>query len=348
MIWSRYIISECLKVFALVFFALFFLATLIDFSAHMKSFWQEAISLRAIFLYYLAQLSRQAEIFLSIALLLANIKVLSTSTVRGEVVALCTAGVSLRRLTYPLGCVALVAMGLLYLNIEFFQPKALRHLSYFEESFFKSTGKEDEVMAIALEDQSRLLYGSFDPEKQRFKDVFWIRDFDHVLHMEELSPFERCGYHVSSLERTNGELIPVTCTEEQHFPDMSFESRSLSQATLPIDWQPLSQLWRQLPLGAGNLRDYEAKAVALFFQKLTAPLLALLVFLAPAPFCLQFGRERKIFRLYALSLAGFLCYSAATQATAILGKSYIFSPFIVVALLPLLALTIFGVRYAKL
>ncbi len=348
MIWSRTLISEWLKVFALVFFALFFLGTLIDFSSHMKIFWQEGISLLRIVLYYLAQLSRQGEIFLSTALLLANIKVLSTSSINGEITALCSAGVSLRRLTYPLGCVAIVAMGLLYFNSEIVQPKALRHLTLFEEHFFKSTGKENEVMAIALEDQSHLIYGAFDAERERFSDVFWIRDFDHIVHMKELSPFDTCGYTVSDLERREGELIRVASHEKIFFPDMVFESRSLAQATLPIEWQPLSRLWRYLPEHFTHLHDYEAKAVALFLHKLTGPWLALLVFLAPAPFCLKFERNKQLFLLYALSLAAFLSYVTVTQAALILGKSSIFSPFFVILFLPLLTLTIFGVRYAKL
>ena len=348
MIWTKHILSEFLKVFLLVFFALFFLATLIDFSAHMKTFCQEGISPSSIALYYLAQMSRQGEIFLCTALLLANIKVLSQSSVRGEVTALCTAGVPLRRLTYPLLFTAFVAMGLLYINGEWMQPSTSSYLCGFEESFFKDTGKDEEVLALLLEDQTQLLYSRFDAETQRFEDVFWVKDLDHIVHMGELAPFERLGFEVSTLARQGSELVRTDFQPSLSFPEMSFERRSLSQATLPIDWQPLSQLRHHLPDRWRHLRDYEAKAATLFLQRVTTPLLALLVFLVPLPYCLQFGRNRQLFWLYTFSLVGFLSYMAATQAFAILGKSSVLSPFLVVPLLPLVALIVGGVRYAKL
>ncbi|MCH9610481.1 MAG: hypothetical protein S4CHLAM81_01250 [Chlamydiales bacterium] len=346
MIWNRYIIREFLKTFFFVFLALFFLGSLIDFSAHMKSFFQDGISLSAILLYYLAQLSRQGEIFLCVALLLATIKTLSQSSVRGEIWALCTAGIPLRKLTYPLLGLSLLAVALLFANSEYVQPKAARHLALFEDSFFKKSGRQQEVLALPLEDQSRLIYSYYDKENGLFHNLFWVHDLDHIVHMEKLSFIEHVGSSVSTLKRVDGELVRTSFEESVHFPNMSFESRALSQVTLPIEWQPISQLSAQF--GSEVMRDFEAKALVLFLQKLTAPLMALLVFLAPLPFALRFGRQRRLFLLYALSIAAFLGYIAATSALAILAKSLILSPFVATLALPLVLLLYFGMRYAKL
>ncbi|MCP5469992.1 MAG: LptF/LptG family permease [Chlamydiales bacterium] len=349
MIWSRYILKEALKVTALVFFSLFMLATLLDFSAHMKTFWQDGVTLSSAILYYLAQLSRQADLLLCMALLLATVKVLSTSNAQGEITALVASGIPLRRLTYPLLILGGVCMTLLYFNIEVLQPHALAHLTKFEENFFKSKGGQDEVLALALQDNSTLLYGCYDANRSLFCDLFWVKDHNHVLRMEEFSPEEKRGYNVDTLERVDGELTWVRTAKSEYFPEILFERRALSEATLPADWQTLGQLWGNLPAKfIKPKKDFEAKVIAAFLHKLCSPLLALLVVIAPAPFCLSFARHKRLFLLYALCLAALLAYFVCTQAALILGKSHVIPPLWVIPLPPVLALTFFGVRYAKL
>lgn len=348
MIWRSYLYKEIFKVFCLVFFSLFLLAILIDFSAHMKVFWQTDKEL--ILGYYLAQLSRQGELFTSVALLLANIKVLTTLNMRGEITALWASGVSLRRIVSPLLTIGVLFTLLLFFNEEFLQPKALSHLTKFEEKFFKST-ESHEIASLTLQDQSRLLYQRFDPEKKRFFDLFWIKDSDHIFRIEELSPYEKRGYQVDVLEKEEKKIVWKASYDVLDFPEMAFEGRSLFQATLPAEWQKLSQLFFNLPprfLLRRQFRDDEAKIITFFFQRLTAPLLALFVSVAPISFCLCFERKRRLFLLYSLSLALLLTYFVGISTAGILGKNHILSPFWVVITPPFFATIFCGFRYSRL
>lgn len=102
MIWKRYLFKEFFKVFFLMIFCCYFLFVLIDYSAHTKTFHQPGIHFLDILIYYLFQFTKRAEMLITASTLIASIKVLTTLNVHGEITALVTNGLSLRRLLSPL------------------------------------------------------------------------------------------------------------------------------------------------------------------------------------------------------------------------------------------------------
>ncbi|MFN0065618.1 MAG: LptF/LptG family permease, partial [Chlamydiales bacterium] len=220
MIWTRYIYRETSKAFSLIFFSLFFLVMCIDYGAHMKTFLQEDLTFIDVALYYLDQLSQQAELLAGVALLLSCVHVVTTLNSRGEIVAMAVSGVRIRKLMGPVLHIALFFTALLYLNAQFFQPISIVHLRSFEDHFFKSSAGEV-VHSLLLEDHSTLLYQKYDPTKRQFFDVFWIIDHNEIYRCKYLSPFLNipCGIAVDRIVRNReGELGVEKSFEKLEFP----------------------------------------------------------------------------------------------------------------------------------
>ncbi|MCH9627016.1 MAG: hypothetical protein S4CHLAM2_06500 [Chlamydiales bacterium] len=349
MIWKRYFLKELAKVFFLFIGGFYFLYVLIDYSMHTKAFHQEGVRFIDIGLYYLFQFTKRGDILLPIALLISTIKVLTALNVRNEIVALLTAGTPLKTLMRPFLWVASLLAFLLYLNFQFLQPLSLNALETFEESFFKKRSHEEPIGALPLADGSILVYDTFDTAEQAFHDVYWYQNSDLLYRMEALYPFEHVpfGKQVDVIKREGGLLQRTASQDQLPFPGISFDARSVFVALHPPRQQSLTQLFSNMRW-KGTLNDREAEMAAVFFYKLTIPLVCLLAVCAPAPFCLRFGRHLPIFMIYALSLCGIITFFTFVNACVILGKSQVLSPLWALTLPLALFFGLFGWRYAKL
>lgn len=300
MIWKRYFLREFAKMFFLVIFSAYFLFVLIDYSAHTKSFHQPGICFFDIILYYLYQFTKQAEILVSLALLLATIKVLTTLNIRREIVALATSGISMQRIKTPFFLAATVGMLFLYANFQWFEPKSLGKLEAFESRFFKEKNSI-QTHAARLKDGSTLLYHHFDIDTQHLHDIFWVKDFDHIYHIDTLDPINGIATHVDKIKRANGlhvvDSIDKLPFEIEQIDPKSFMPKSLTEMMHASKWS------------------------ATLFYKLTIPLSALLAVVMPAPFCLRFSRQTPTYMIYAISLFAFITYFALMQALLIAFKT---------------------------
>lgn len=358
MIWERYLFKELSKIFLLLIAAFYFFYVLVDYSLHTKNFHQESLSLGPLILYYLCQFSKQASLFIPVALMLAGIKVLTTMNIRGEIVALVSAGISRKRLVRPLLLFASSCSLFLYLNIQFIQPHLLEPLHLFEEQHIKGhlTENRPVVHSVTLQDNSLLLYQKFDPKEEAFLDVFWIDSFDKIFRIKKLFPFEKVpfGLAVDVLVRIpSGEIDRKESLETLAFPQIRFDPKDLFSAIHPPEWQSLSKLlsgmhWKQTGFYKGGMSDREAIAASYFFHKLTAPLICLLVVLAPLSFCIRFGRHLHVFFIYAFSLFGVVAFFTLINACLILGESQVIPPFWAILVPPFFAFVVCGWKYAKL
>ncbi|MFN0065118.1 MAG: LptF/LptG family permease, partial [Chlamydiales bacterium] len=134
------------------------------------------------------------------------------------------------------------------------------------------------------------------------------------------------------------------------FPEMHIDSNLLEKAVIASDQLSITALLKTIPSHPFGLamRNDEARAIASLCHKLTAPLALILAVLAPIPFCLNFSRKKRLFFTYAFALAGMVLYFVCINTTVIIGKGHMLPPFWIVTLPPLIALTFFGMRYARL
>ena len=346
-----------MKVFFLFISCFYFLYVLIDYSVHAKDFQNGAISFFHIVAYYCCQFTKRADILIPIAILIATIKVLTTSNLRNEIVALATGGIPLKKIMRPFLWGALGCSAVLYLNFQCLQPCCLNQISAFEEHFFKAQtkGKEGKsVNALVLEDSTLLIYQNYDSNKKAFVDAYWLKSSDELFRIQSLFPYEKTPYgiFVDYLKRSaEGELVKTASYGTLPFPQMRFDPKTLFSAAHPPRMQSISQLahtmgWKQI--GLGKMNDREAEAATFFYFKLITPLVCLLAVIGPAPFCLRFTRTLSVYLIYALSLFGMIAFYTLANSSVVLGESQVLPPIVAILLPQTVFFLLLGLRYAKL
>lgn len=357
-IWKRYYLSELAKVFLLFICSFYFLYVLIDYSAHSKAFHSESITLFDIGLYYLCQFTKRAEILIPIALLVAEIKVLTSASTRNEILALATGGIGLKKIMHPFLFAAILSSLFLYCNFQFLQPFSLGVIQSFEEANFKDSSRQKkakEIHALSLQDNSLLIFQNFEASRQAFYDVFWLKNEKDIFRMRSLYPFRMVplGEAVEHLTRTTEkETIKSASYEHLEFPDMHFEENTLFDAIHPPRQQSITQLashfsWLRNRFGIGKMSDREAEICTYFYYKLTIPLVSILAVIGSAPFCLLFKRQFPLLMVYSLSMFGMLSFFTLVNSSLILGESQVIPPLLAIIVPQLLFFLICGWKYAK-
>jgi lipopolysaccharide export system permease protein len=357
-VWQRYFISELLKIFILFIISFYFLYVLIDYSAHAKIFQTGQISFFGMTLYYGSQFTRHADMLLPISLMIASIKVLTTSNVRKELLALAAGGISLKEILRPFLLMSIFFACLLYLNFQFVQPSALQQIENFEERYFKEHAKNDserQVQTVFLEDGSLFIYQFYHPNKKCFFDTYWVKNHDLIYRIHTLFPHENTplGHCVDILERkSSGDIVKIESHASLSLPEMYFNPKTLYNETHPPSMQSLTKLFYHLRqkknLSWNKVSDREAEAATFFWFKLSIPLACLLAIFGPAPYCLTFTRTLPIFFIFAISLASMIAFFTLIHACAILGKSQVIPPFVAILIPQTLCFFFAGWKYAKL
>lgn len=344
-IFDKLCLRELLKTFFLVLICFYFLYVLIDYASHITTLHQEGLAFSYVILYYLFQFVEIAPLLLPTAFIIAVIKTLTTFNLKNELVAMVTAGFSLKRICLPFLTFALTITMILYLNFEFISPIAHRNLDIFEAQFFTQKSKNDRsVHHLNLEDQSLILYQQFDPKEETFFDLFWVVSPDEIYHAKTFHLQSHLGSGVDHLIRLeNGELVKDQSDALLSLPNLKISNQEIQKASHPPAWKSLSELIPSL-----FIKPPQAKLMALVLQKLSLPLVSILALLAIAPFCVTFSRRLPVFLIYALGLFGLISFFTLVKASFILGENHILSPFWAICLPYFLFFSIFGIRYAKL
>lgn len=332
-LWQRYLIAEFLKVFALFLFGFYFLYVAIDYCAHMQDFVQDShISLQAVAFYYGLQFIKRSDILLPVALLVSQLKLLLSWNAHRELVAFQSAGLSWKRLVTPL---LLIATLLTLCNLAIAQwalPSALRKIDRFHDAHLRHShrgNRLEPIHVLHLEDQSKLIYQSYDSVRARFVDVVWVRSPHELWKMKSLSatPESPVAYFADHLEKNSaGYFEKRSSYEEVLLSDLKWETQVTRRGFIPYENRSISELLQFLNRDIAKYSTHEVKTQLL--HKLLMPLLCLLVPIAVTPFCVRYGRSIPFFFYYSLSLFALIAFIAFLDAAVILGESATLSPYI--------------------
>lgn len=345
-LWERYFFKEILKVFFFFLFSFFFLYSLIEYSMHMDDFFKNHhLQVQEVILYYVNQLLKRLDFLLPMALLISTIKVLTTLSARNEWTVLQASGLSTRILLRPFLTVACACCILTYLNFEYFHPSALRHSEDFRVSNFRGSRlaqRRELIHLIPLKDDSKLIYQSFDKEKNVLFDVLWIKSMDDVWRIKYLSadPSNPTAEYVDHLVRNSSGFFE----KQQSYPklylaDLKWHPKMARKGLIPFDQRRISELYRMRFKTSLNPYEVPKVSTALSF-KTVVPLMSPLLVIALAPFCLRFSRQRHYFLLYALGLFGLFAFYMLLDSLTILSENGVISPLAAV-FAPLALLTTF-------
>lgn len=359
-IWERYFLKEFIKTCLFFLLGFYGLYILIDYSSHAASFHHHHVQFqwREVVVYYACEFVKRLEVLLPFAILIALIRTLCSLMAHNELVALMSSGISLQRLMRPFVLVGLAFTGLMYMNTEFFLPIALKDLKHIDNSRSREKHKkyyDASVQHIVLEDATTIIFQSYDPVQKRFFDAYWIRNIDEIYRIKYLYPhsdppsFVPIGYFVDLLQRNGkGELIAQASYTSKTFPDIHFNQQTLFETiTLPEELS-LSDLHKKIPNHEKELTEKESLVLSAFYRKLALPWFCFLAIIGAAPFCLQFVRNLPVFFIYAGSLFSLVIVYLVMDASVLLGKRQVLSPFLAIWPPFLLFFSYFIWRFAKL
>lgn len=333
-IWERYFLKEFIKTFLLFLICFYSLYILIDYSIHSSSY-RHGLSMskfKFFSVYYASEFVNRSEVLIPFAILIATIKTLCKLNENNELIAMMASGIRIGILLRPFLLIGLFFTGMLYFSNEFIAPIALKNLQrldHINSTLKYKDSKNASTQQLILEDQSMLLFKSYDPSTDLFFDVYWIRSFNEIYRIKylSLSTAPPSGESVDHFVRTpQGELTLVDTTAKHPFPDIHFDQKTLIETITFPEGLPLSALWKKLPPGYDAQSEKEARTLSTFHRKLAFPWLCLLAVIAPAPFCIRFSRQFPIFFIYACSLFGLVGICILMDAAHVLGRRQVLDP----------------------
>jgi lipopolysaccharide export system permease protein len=333
-IWQRYFIKEILKVFFLIITLFYGLYILIDYASHSsRHIHHTASAWIDTFRYYSSDFIQRIDVLAPFALLIASIRTLSLIRSQNELTALLTSGLKLHTSLRPFVFLGLLFTALIYLNTEYFVPYALTELRHMHDHHSQLKNQKNKSMAakrLALKDNTTLLFQNYDPIKQMFFDVYWIKSTDEIYRIKYLYPYTKAPtaeYVDFFIRNQKGELTKSESFEKKQMPELHFNKKNLLDTlTLPEEL-PLSVLWKKHSANTGKvLGEKEASLEAVFFRKLAIPWFCLLAVIAPAPFCIRFSRNQSTFFIYAIGIFSLVTCFLIIDAAWVLAERQVFSP----------------------
>ena len=353
-IWERYFIKQIVSIFLLFIVCFYGLYVLIDYSSRGNSYRSFHFSYLDLAKYYLYLFLQRLDILIPFAFLIACVRTLCLLNSRNELIALMASGIKLKTLLRPFLACALLLTTLLYINNEFLLPYAWKSLRQLEDSHFEEKNLSEEykqVQHILLNDNKHSSLYSYDSTREIFHDVYWIRSLDDIYYIKKLSPYREqpLGEFVSHFLRDKSNKLLLKDSWKSHlFPEIRFNQEAISESLALPNEQSLTNLWKKLPARGKELTDRDAQVLTSFYYKLAMPWLCLLVFIAPAPFCLKFSRQMHVFMIYICSMFGTVAFYLIVNTGLVMGESQVIPPAYAVGV-PFAAFFIFfGWRFLKL
>lgn len=331
----KHLYKKLFQIFFLFLFGAFVLYSLIDFSTKGPEMSAIGLGIDDLMITYGLHFLKRLDILLPFAAMLASIKTTTQLNTSNELVALLSSGVSIKRLIRPILIFGLLGTLFLYFNNEFGKPKALRKLQIFEDTYLQKPEageRSREVFSFFLEDESQLIFKSYDFAERQFTDVFWVRSLDEIYRAETLFPHaaEPIGTYVEVLRRDGNNLILEKTFDTYIFRQMKIDEENLSHLIMDSNTRPLSTLYKQLPSTSKPLSDQGAEILSAFYQKLFNPWLSFFWAFLPILFCVRFSRHLPTFRIYTLSIFAFIAFYTMMDACYILGESSLYNPLVVI------------------
>lgn len=337
-IWERYFLKEILKIFFLFIFCFYGLYILIDYSSRSATYYAGKFSLFEMIKLYGFIFVQRMDILISFALIVAGVKTLCSLNVRNEIVALMSSGVKLKTLMRPFIFVALTLVALMYINEEFLQPIAFRHINYLKDMHMDDHANLDQernVQSLEVVGQGELIYHGYDSARKSFFDVYWLKNINEVYRIKYLYPHEGIprGRFVDHFVRhKDGELLLANSEKTLDFSTMKFNPERLRQSIVDPRQESLTSLWRHLPSKQVNLDDAQARTLTSFYHKLLMPWLCLLAIIGPAPYCLRFTRELPVFMIYLFSMITLVTFYLIMNSAMIIGENQVYPPIFAIGI----------------
>ena len=330
-IWHRYLFGHLIKTFLFLLVCLFATYVIVDLSVHGVRFLSQAATyLSDVALYYVLNFAKHLELFLPLPLLLSSLKVLIDLNTHHELVALQMAGLSRKTLLRPFFAFAAMLTFVCYANSQWLAPEAQDAADAFRSQHLrKKKVKREHVYNVALDDDSELIYQSFDEKKKELFDVFWVKGENDLWHMKYLRidlkhPQGRFADHLQRNEK--GQFEKIESFSEKSFPDLPWNEDATLERFVPFENRSLSTLLVQ----ARALTADRQSIFSHLHYKIAVPLLPFFIIIAISPIAMRPGRTHPTFLIVALSLFIFIGLMIILDGMLILGENQVLPGYIAI------------------
>jgi len=355
MLWERHLLKEACKVFFFFLLSFYFLYALFDYSMHVQEIIKShSISLKHFFLYYMMLFSKRTDLLLPLALLIATLKVLCSLNRKNELIAFQAGGIGMKRLFTPFLFLGVMCASLTYLNFEYVTPRSLTFVDRFEKKYFRKKKshqkKESGVHSLPLEDGTRLIYQTYDSDKNELFDVYWIFSADYFWHFKtlSLSGSVPIGHQVDEMKRNSSGILEKSSSFlNLSLPSLCVDLDLKHAALKPMENRSISELWK-LHHSPKTLWTEKKNIIEThLWYKLLSPLLSLLVIIGVVPYASRFSRHFPVFILFSLGIFGYIALYTLMGASVILGESQVIPPFYALFVVPAVFFLFFGRKFYK-
>ncbi len=321
-IWQRSIFSQLAKTFSFFFFCFLVIYMVVDLSVHGVRFLSKS-SLIDVLHFYMYTFASLLELFLTLAFLMAALRVLFDLNAHREFTALQMAGISKKRLLSPFFLFAGILSSLVFINSEWVAPAAQEAIDTFKETHKGKKRKEEHVYSISLKDHSELVYQNFDRGKKELFDVFWIRTPSDIWHMKHLQLEPLCGRFVTHFVRNEkNQMEKEASFERKKLPELLWDEKAILNRWTPIENRSISTLFTQAWIASSEQSSVHSH----LFHKLLAPLVPFLILFAISPACMVFSRQNRPFFIAVCSIFGLIALKVVLDGMLVLGENQVLTP----------------------
>ena len=331
-IWYRHLLTHLTLTFLFLLVCFFTIYAIVDLSVHGVRFLSTGpTTFLEIALYYFHEFAKHLELFLPLTLLIASMKVLLDLNTHNELVALQMAGLSKKTLLRPFFLFAALLSFVSYANSQWLAPDA-QDASYTfrnQHSKKKKKAKREHVYNIALEDDSELIYQSFDEKNKELFDVFWVKSGSDIWHMKflKIDLKHPQGRFVDHLKRNDkGQFEKTESFDVRSFPRLPWDDEAVLERFVPFENRPISTLLSQ----ASGLTAERQSVFSHLHYKIAIPLLPFFIIIAISPIAMRFSRTRPTFLIAAISLFTFIGLMTVLDGMLILGENQVIPGYLAI------------------
>jgi lipopolysaccharide export LptBFGC system permease protein LptF len=333
---QRHLFFRTTKQFALFVLLIFFTFCLIDFCTRVSDFTDSSLGASFAFKYYGCEFAKRAHFFIPICFALTILLQFIHMTKAKEIIALLSSGMSYKKILRPFWYLAFTLGALLITIRHLVLPPSTLFLETYRNDHVRAVKKakhaSDEIFTLILKDDSKLIYQSYDAEKQRYFDLFWIVTPQRILRMKYLDKIE-AGYKAHFIDELSRNQLGVF-QKKHSFKELKLSKEWLKGAhldkILPIQTHDITKLGKGL-----TSKDYIYSKDEIYTELLLVLIMSaspLWLLLMQAPMIRHYSRQIPVLFYVATQILFFFACATVLDGLGVIAQRSIASPWLLLFL----------------
>lgn len=301
--------------------------------------------------YYASELSKKAYLLVPLCYLLTLLLQFIKLSKSKELVALLSAGISYKQILKPFFAFAFLLSAFLFINREYIVPPTRTFLEDFRNDHVRAAKKaknaDEQIFALVLKDDSKLIYQCYDPIKKQYFDLYWIISPNRILRIKYLD-VEENGFKARFIDELNRNQLGAF--QKKH---------SFNELLLSKEWLKGAHFDKNLPIQTQKIYKliFSKSDHDLIYskdEKLTELFLVIISSLSPlwllvfhAPFLTKYSRTIPVLVIIGGNMLLFFCITTILDGFGIMSQKSIISPWILIFIPALIGFLWISYRYRK-